>query len=214
MSGQQRPSVCSSVFGRFGFARDSHWLTWCSIARGSQITRVGCVWTQLRNETECVWLSLCLRIRSHHSAIFSFRPILGPSVIRGCRVSLTAVNRKQLMHIAVYHFLIHPMHETRNMRENIFIRLIFTISDSLCCCGVSYLLLAPPCSACWVNNASGDADTCLKPPPSRLITCSLLFSSIRFSASSHISNQTGTFYPSLCFLSVSTSLQTHTAFLT
>ena len=73
-----------------------------------------------------------------------------------------AAHSQQLMQIAVYHFChIHSQHETRDMTEYMFIRLLVTISDKLYCFRVSYLQVSLPHSACQVNNASRDADTCL-----------------------------------------------------
>lgn len=74
------------------------------------------------------------------------------------------------MQIAVCHFLhIHSQHETGDMTEHIFIRLLFTISDKLCCFRLSYLQVSLHHPACRVSNNREDTDTCLERLPSRLI---------------------------------------------
>lgn len=81
-----------------------------------------------------------------------------------------AARSQQLMQIAVYH-LSHTFTARDKGHDKVHIyQLLFTIYDELCCFGVGYLQVSPAHSACRVNKASGNADTCLEPLPSRLIT--------------------------------------------
>lgn len=97
-------------------------------------------WIQLRNY---IFLCVCiccdgvfahLWICLYRPAILIFKPIFP-----------IAAHRQQLIQIAFYHFRhIHPLHETRDMTEYIFIKLIFTISDKICFFRVTYLQVSPP----------------------------------------------------------------------
>lgn len=90
-------------------------------------------------------------------------------------VLYSASHSKHLLQISIYQLChIHSQHGTRDMTECIFIRLLFTIPDKMCCSGVCYLQFSLPHSGCGrVNNASRDVNTCLESPLSRLITNTL-----------------------------------------
>lgn len=176
------------VCGGFGCA---HW-------SGEDITvaeiknpREEYLWIRLRNEIECVrvyvrvCVCFCLCLQHPTIPTFSIVTLNWLSDIYYCSYLPHFSNSQQLMQIPVYHFChIRCQHETRHMTEHIFIRLLFTISDKLCFFRVSYLQVPPPLPACRVNNARGDADTCLEPLLSRLITnapsSSLPFALVRF----------------------------------
>lgn len=66
-------------------------------------------------------------------------------------------------------FHVYLRRETRDATACVFIRLMFAISDKLCCFGISNLQLSAHHSAFCVNNRRGDTDT-------RLLLLFLLFS--------------------------------------
>lgn len=136
-------SVWSSVFSRFGF---SNWSTW--LLRDHRNIFEFC-WALRVSVCVCINGLLCHRICFCHPAV-SFRLILRLDVRTFLLfISSTIPVRSRIIPILVYHFChIQSLHETRDMTDYIFITLLFTISDKLCCFSVGYLQVSAPHPAC------------------------------------------------------------------